>query len=200
MQVFSLANIKKHKEGIQLVVMASFVHPSAFVEEGAEIGENTKIWHFVHVRAGAAIGENCNIGKGCYIDGGASLGNNVKVQNFVSVYNGVSIGDDVFVGPGVTFTNDQYPRAFLWSEERVVKTNVEKGASIGANSTILCGIRIGEYAMVGAGSVVTKNVPKHALVYGNPAEMKGFVCKCGRKLGTEKKEYFCECGEKVDLR
>ena len=183
-----------------MIFMPYFVHPSAFVDDGAKIGDDTKIWHFVHVRSGATIGKNCIIGKSCYIDQGALIGNNVKIQNFVSVYRGVEIADDVFIGPSTTFTNDLYPRAFIWNEARVGKTLVGKGASIGANSTIICGVKIGEYAMVGAGSVVTKDVPPYTLVYGNPAEAKCFVCKCGKKLGKEKKAYFCECGEKIELK
>src|SRR4030042_563532 len=133
-----------------------YSHPSAIVEEGADIGDKTKIWHFAHVRKGAKIGSGCIIGKSTYVDEGAIIGNNVKIQNFVSVYNGVEIGNDVFVGPSVTFTNDKMPRAFIWNEERLVKTRIGNGASIGANSTIICGIRMGDYSMVGAGSVLTK--------------------------------------------
>jgi len=180
--------------------MASFIHQTAVVDAGAIIGEGTKVWHFVHVRGGATIGNNCIIGKSSYIDEGAVIGNRVKIQNFVSVYKGVTIEDDVFVGPSVNFTNDVYPRAFIWNEERLSKTTVKTGASIGANATIISGILIGEYAMVGAGSVVTKNIPAYALVVGNPAKFHCFVCMCGKKLGKEKKEYVCDCGKKVDLR
>ncbi len=161
-----------------------FVHPTAIVEDDVEIGEGTRIWHFVHVRKGARIGSGCNIGKGVYIDAGVKIGNNVKIQNFVSVYRGVTIEDDVFLGPHATLTNDLYPRAFNESWE-IVPTLIKKGASIGANATIVCGVTIGEYAMVGAGAVVTKDVPPHALVYGNPARIKGFVCYCGRPLKNE---------------
>ena len=135
-----------------------FKHPTAIVES-EEIGEGTKLWHFVHVREKARMGKNCNIGKGVYIDLEVEIGDNVKIENFVSVYKGVTIENDVFIGHAVTFTNDSYPRAFIWGEDRMGYTMVRRGASIGANATIICGVTIGEYAMVGAGSVVTKDVP-----------------------------------------
>ena len=179
-----------------------YAHPTAIVES-EDIGENSRIWHFVHIREGARIGKNCNIGKGVYIDKDVRIGSNVKIQNFVSVYKGVEIEDDVFIGPSVTFTNDLLPRAFRWEEELIERTVVKKGASIGANSTIICGIEIGEYAMVGAGSVVTKSVPAFALVFGNPAELKGFVCYCGKKLTSDpnaRGEFTCSyCGKTVKI-
>ncbi|MGA9099862.1 MAG: acyltransferase [Methanotrichaceae archaeon] len=182
-----------------------YAHPTAIVESDA-IGEGTKIWHFVHIRKGSKIGKNCNIGKSVYVDADAVIGNNVKIQNFVSVYKGVVIEDDVFIGPSATFTNDLYPRAFIWDEEHVIPTNVGKGASIGANSTIICGTTIGEYAMIGAGSVVTKDVPAFGLVYGSPAEFKGYVCYCGRMLKSVIKEdsvmttFRCDsCGKDVEI-
>lgn len=159
-----------------------YVHPRAEVSNQAKIGSGTKIWHHAQIRENAEIGRNCNIGKGVYIDFGVKIGNNCKIQNYVSIYHGVTVEDDVFIGPSVTFTNDLYPRAFIWSEEKVSKTIVKRGASIGANSTIICGITIGKFAMIGAGSVVTKDVPSYALVYGNPAKINGFVCECGRKI------------------
>jgi len=164
-----------------------FVHPTAVVEEGAEIGEGTRIWHFAHVRSGAKIGKNCNIGKDVYVDQGAIIGSNVKIQNGVSVYKGVIIEDNVFIGPYAVFTNDKYPRAFS-SDWEVVQTVVKEGASIGANATIVCGVIIGRYAMVAAGSVVAKDVPDHGLVTGNPARLVGFVCYCGRSLKQIVKE------------
>ena len=162
--------------------MNYYVHPTAEVSDKAKIGDGTRIWHQAQVREFAEIGKNCNLGKGVYIDTKVKIGNNVKIQNYVSVYHGVTVEDDVFIGPSVTFTNDKNPRSWLWDESRLCYTNVKKGASIGANATIVCGITIGEYAMVGAGAVVTKDVPPHGLVVGNPAKLIGFVCECGEKL------------------
>jgi len=183
-----------------------FVHPLAVVEENVEIGEGTRIWHFAHIRKGAKIGKNCNIGKDVYIDVGVEIGNNVKIQNGVSVYHGVKVEDDVFLGPHMTFTNDLYPRAFN-QDWVVVPTLVKKGASIGAHATIVCGVTIGEYAMVGAGTVVTKDVPPFGLVFGNPARLKGFVCYCGRKLEEKIGEdesgiiFKCShCGKEVKIK
>ena len=164
-----------------------FVHPTADVSEKAKVAAGTKIWHQAQVREGAVIGKNCIIGKSVYIDFNVEVGSGVKIQNHVSVYHGVTIEDDVFVGPEVTFTNDILPRAFRWDDSLVVPTLVKKGASIGANSTIICGITIGEYSMVGAGSVVTKDVPPYGLMLGNPARLKGFVCECGMKISGGRK-------------
>ena len=161
-----------------------FIHSLAVVEENVEIGEGTRIWHFAHIRKGAKIGKNCNISKDVYIDVNIEIGDNVKIQNGVSVYRGVKIEDDVFLGPHMTFTNDLYPRAFNENWE-IIPTLVKKGASIGAHATIVCGVTVGEYAMVGAGAVVTKDVPPFGLVYGNPARLKGFVCYCGRKVNKK---------------
>lgn len=149
------------------------IHATAIVEEGAIIGTGTRIWHFVHIRSGATIGRDCVIGKDCYIDAGAMIGDGVHIQNGVSIYNGVTLEDHVFVGPHAVFTNDRYPRTGgVWT---VTPTMVRVGASIGANATILCGIEIGEMAMVGAGSVVTADVPPGMLVCGNPATVRGMA-------------------------
>lgn len=180
------------------------IHESAYVED-AEIGQGTNIWHFVHIRKNAKIGKNCNIGKGAYVDIDVIIGDNCKIQNFAALYHGLTMGNDVFVGPHVCFTNDLYPRAKIWSDEKVAKTIVKDGATIGANSTIVAGITIGKNALVGAGSVVTKNVPDNALVYGNPATIKGFVCKCGEKLKKknekgEKTVFTCpNCNIEVEV-
>ncbi len=176
-----------------------YIHPSAHVSEDAEIGEETKIWHEVQIREGAKIGRNCILGKSVYIGKNVVVGNNVKIENRVSIFQGVKIDDDVFIGPHVVFTNDIRPRSFNKSW-KVIPTYVKKGASIGANSTILCGITIGEYSMIGAGSVITRDVPPYALVYGNPAKVRGFVCKCGGNLIKEKvyKDYVLMKCEKCN--
>lgn len=164
-----------------------YVHPTAVVDETAKIGKGTKIWHFVHVRENAEIGENCVLGHAVYVDNAVKIGDRVKLENRANVYQGVKIEDDVFVGPHVTFTNDPYPRSFS-ADWKIVPTIVKKGASIGAGSVVVCGVTIGEYAMIGAGSVVTNNISPHALACGNPARIRGFVCKCGRKLAEDRKQ------------
>jgi len=161
-----------------------FIHNTAEVNEKAIIGKGTKIWNLAQVRENTIIGENCNISKNVYIDIDVKIGSRVKLQNNVNVYHGVEIEDDVFVGPSATFTNDMYPRSFN-SDFKVYKTLVKKGASIGANATIVCGITIGEYAMIGAGSVVTKDVKSYSLVVGNPGKVIGFVCQCGHRLNND---------------
>ncbi|HIE05747.1 MAG TPA: N-acetyltransferase [bacterium (Candidatus Stahlbacteria)] len=170
-----------------------FAHETALVDEPASIGEGTKIWHFSHVRSGARIGRNCVIGQNCYIAEQAVLGNNVHVQNNVSIYNLVTLEDDVFCGPSCVFTNDLNPRAAYHKQSmnEYRPTLVRKGASIGANATILCGITIGSRAFVGAGAVVTKSVPDHAVVAGVPARIIGWMCECGQKLRFAKFEAVC---------
>lgn len=173
-----------------------FAHNTAEISENANIGNNTKIWNLAQVRENAVIGENCIISKNVYIDEGVKIGNNVKIQNNVNVYHGVIIEDDVFCGPSMTFTNDLFPRAFN-KDWKVTNTLVKKGASIGANSTIVCGVTIGEYALIGSGSVVTKDVKPYSLVVGNPAKHIGYVCKCGNKLDNN---MICSnCGKKVEV-
>ena len=157
-----------------------FVHESSYVDEGAEIGEGTKIWYFCHIMSGAKIGRNCSLGQNVNVGSRAVIGDGVKIQNNVSVYDDVIIEDDVFCGPSCVFTNVINPRAFVERKHEYRKTLVKKGASIGANATIICGVTIGEYALIGAGSAVTKDVPDHALVYGNPARVKGRVDRDGR--------------------
>lgn len=150
--------------------MSVFVHPSSFVDEGVIVGSGTRIWHFCHIMSGAVIGENCILGQNVFIGSNVTVGNNVKIQNNVSLYDGVFIEDDVFLGPSCVFTNVLEPRAFTEQKDNFKKTVVRKGATIGANATIVCGNEIGEYAMVGAGSVVTKDVNPYTLVVGVPAK------------------------------
>jgi len=169
-------------------------HESAYVDEGAVVGNGTRIWHFTHVMPGARIGGRCSIGQNVNIGSRAVLGNGVKVQNNVSIYDDVVIEDDVFCGPSMVFTNVINPRAFVERKHEYLRTVVKKGASIGANATIVCGVTLGEYSFVGAGSVVTKDVPAYAMVYGSPAWHHGWMCRCGVKLGED---LVCpECGKK----
>lgn len=159
-----------------------FVHPSSFVDEPCEIMEGVKIWHFSHIMAGCTIGKGCNIGQNVVVSPNVVLGNNVKVQNNVSIYEGVVCEDDVFLGPSMVFTNVVNPRSAIVRKHAYRKTLVKKGASIGANATIVCGYDIGEYAFIGAGAVVTKNVPAYALVVGNPSRQIGWVSEYGNRL------------------
>lgn len=162
--------------------MDYFVHPSAIVDEGCEVGENTKVWHFSHLMSGAKLGKGCNIGQNVVISPDVVLGQNVKVQNNVSIYTGVSCDDDVFLGPSMVFTNVINPRSAVNRRGQYLKTHVGKGASIGANATIVCGHDIGQYAFIGAGAVVTKHIPDFALVVGNPAKQIGWVGEYGHRL------------------
>ena len=177
-----------------------FVHESSYVDEGCTVGVGTKIWHFSHVMKGCAIGENCNIGQNVVISPGVVLGKGVKIQNNVSVYTGVVCEDGVFLGPSCVFTNVINPRAFIERKSEYRKTTVKEGASIGANATIVCGHDIGRYAFVGAGAVVTKNVPDYAMVYGSPARVHGYVCRCGEKLNFADGAATCRaCGMKYEM-
>jgi UDP-2-acetamido-3-amino-2,3-dideoxy-glucuronate N-acetyltransferase len=159
-----------------------FYHPTAIIDEGCTIGKGTKIWHFSHVMSNCVLGENCNLGQNVVISPEVVLGNNVKIQNNVSVYTGVTCGDDVFLGPSCVFTNVINPRSGVNRRGQYDKTHVGKGASIGANATIVCGHDIGQYAFIGAGAVVTKNVPDYALVVGNPSKQIGWMSEYGHRL------------------
>ncbi len=159
-----------------------FVHETAVIDDGCKIGKGTKIWHFTHIMTGSEIGENCNLGQNVVVSQGVKLGNNVKVQNNVSLYTGVICEDDVFLGPSMVFTNVINPRSAIIRKDQYLTTIVEKGASLGANSTIVCGNTIGRYAFVGAGAVVTKDVKPYALVVGNPARQTGWISEFGHKL------------------
>lgn len=162
--------------------MSYFAHVSAYIDEGCVIGDGTKIWHFSHIMSGCVIGERCNIGQNVVVSSQVVLGNNVKVQNNVSIYTGVYCEDDVFLGPSMVFTNIVNPRSAIIRRDQYVSTRVGKGASIGANATIVCGHNIGSYALIGAGAVVTKDVPNYALVVGNPARQMGWVSEYGHRL------------------
>ena len=168
--------------------MSYFKHESSYVDEGAEVGDGTKIWHFCHVMSGAKIGKSCSLGQNVNVGGTAVIGDGVKIQNNVSVYDGVVVEDDVFLGPSMVFTNVINPRAFVVRKDEYKRTLLKKGCSIGANVTIVCGVTVGEYAMVGAGSVVTKDVPPYALVYGNPARVHGRVDEAGNILSRNGEE------------
>ena len=161
-----------------------FVHESSYVDEGCEIGKGSKIWHFSHVMAGARIGERCNIGQNVVVSPQVVIGNNVKIQNNVSIYTGVILEDDVFCGPSMVFTNVVNPRSHVSRKDEYKTTLVKKGASLGANSTIVCGHTVGRFAFIGAGAVVTKDVPDYALVVGNPGRISGWMCGCGVKLAA----------------
>lgn len=169
----------------------TFIHPSAEVESGATIGDGTKIWHLCHIRRDARIGSECVLGRGVFVDAGVRIGNRVKIQNYVSVFHGVTIEDGVFVGPHVCFTNDLLPRAInadgslKAADDWVLsETVIRQGAAIGANSTIVCGITIGRWVMIGSGSVVVRDVPDYALVVGNPAHIIGYVTPSGKRVAT----------------
>jgi UDP-2-acetamido-3-amino-2,3-dideoxy-glucuronate N-acetyltransferase len=176
-----------------------FVHESSYVDQPCEIGTGTKIWHFSHVMQGCKIGERCNIGQNVVILPEVVIGCNVKIQNNVSIYTGCVLEDDVFCGPSIVFTNVMNPRSHVSRRDEYRRTLVRRGASLGANSTIVCGTVIGQYAFVGAGSVVTRDVPDYALVYGNPARVRGWMCACGAKLtfkvDCEQEQGSCDaCG------
>lgn len=168
-----------------------FVHESAYVDEGATIGRGTRVWHFCHVMPGAVIGNDCSLGQNVVVMNGTRIGNNVKIQNNVSIYEGVVLDDDVFCGPSMVFTNVLNPRSHVSRKDEYRTTRVGRGASIGANATIICGITLGEYCFVGAGAVVTRNVAPYAVVTGVPARLTGWVCMCGVQLPEGEGDVSC---------
>ena len=172
-----------------------FVHESSYVDDGAQIGRGTKIWHFSHVMPGAVIGDRCNLGQNVVVMPGTSIGNNVKIQNNVSIYEGVILEDDVFCGPSCVFTNVLTPRSHVSRKHEYRQTVVKRGTSIGANATIVCGVTLGEYSFVGAGAVVTADVPPYALMVGVPARRVGWMCQCGERLAVADGRAACAaCG------
>lgn len=206
--VRSLCNRGKAYSTGEPAARSYFVHESSYIDDGAEIGTGTKIWHFSHLMAGTRIGEWCNIGQNVVIGPDVTIGNGCKIQNNVSVYKGVTLERDVFCGPSVVFTNVYNPRAHIRRMAELRPTLVKKGATLGANCTIVCGNCVGKYALVGAGAVITKNVPEYALMIGNPARQIGWVCECGRKLGFEGDRAKCSAcskryrqmnGERIEL-
>jgi UDP-2-acetamido-3-amino-2,3-dideoxy-glucuronate N-acetyltransferase len=174
--------VSKIKEIESMPEKDYFVHESSYIDEPCEIGAGTKIWHFSHIMSNSKIGQNCNIGQNVVISPGVTLGNGVKIQNNVSIYTGVICEDDVFLGPSCVFTNVINPRSFIERKDEYKTTLIKKGATIGANATIICGNTIGKYALIGAGAVITKNVPDYALMTGNPAKLTGYICQCGQRL------------------
>jgi UDP-2-acetamido-3-amino-2,3-dideoxy-glucuronate N-acetyltransferase len=191
-----------------------FVHESAYVDDGAQIGAGTKIWHFCHVNKGAVIGERCSLGQNVVVMNDVKIGNNVKIQNNVSVYDAVELEDDVFCGPSMVFTNVINPRSHVPRKDEYQRTRVKRGASIGANATIVCGVTLGEYSFIGAGSVVTEDVKPYALIVGVPGRQIGWICQCGKRLlaaraqsafgvaeGAEAQEISCDaCGSRYQQR
>jgi len=166
-------------------------HPTALINPGAKIGEGTRIWAFVNIQDGAVIGKNCNVCDNCYVEKGSLIGDHVTLKNGVSIFEGITLEDDVFCGAQVTFINDRFPRSHRQDRWTLEKVLVKKGATIGSNATVMCGITIGSYAVIGAGSVVTRDVPDYTIVAGNPAQFKGYACRCGKKLGEDLR---CACG------
>ena len=176
--------------------MSVFVHESAYVDEGARIGAGTKVWHFSHVMSGAEIGENCVLGQNVFVAKGVRIGNNVKIQNNVSVYEGVELEDDVFCGPSMVFTNVKNPRSAFPRRGQYTKTIAKRGATIGANATIVTGVTLGAWCFVAAGAVVTKDVPAYAMVAGVPAKIVGWACECGERLTFDGGRAVCgACGK-----
>jgi len=179
---------------------APVIHESAYVDAGADIGADTKVWHFCHVMSGAVIGERCSLGQNVVVMSGVKIGNNVKIQNNVSVYEGVELEDDVFCGPSMVFTNVINPRSHVPRKDEYRRTLVRRGASIGANATVVCGVTLGEYCFVGAGAVVTADVQPYALVIGVPARRSGWVCQCGVQLPPGDTPACASCGSTYVLQ
>jgi len=175
-----------------------FVHESSYIDDGCEIGDETKIWHFSHIISGTKIGERCNIGQNVVIGGNVTVGNGCKIQNNVSIYEGVELEEDVFCGPSMVFTNVFTPRSHVSRKNEYLQTPVRKGATIGANATIVCGNEIGAFAFIGAGAVVTKPVPAQALVVGNPAKQIGWMCRCGERLPATNQCERCQTTYQID--
>jgi UDP-2-acetamido-3-amino-2,3-dideoxy-glucuronate N-acetyltransferase len=173
-----------------------WAHPTAVIDRGARIGAGSKVWHFCHVMPGARIGARCVLGQNVFVAGTAVLGSGCRIQNNVSIYDGVMLDDNVFVGPSAVFTNVRNPRAAVDRKALIAPTSVGRGATIGANATIVCGTRIGEYAFVGAGAVVTRNVAPHALMAGVPARRTGWICRCGASIGRRPRVLCGDCAER----
>lgn len=179
--------------------MATSIHPTAIIDEGAQIGEGSRVWHWVHVCSAAVIGKSCSLGQNVFIGNDVVIGNNVKIQNNVSVYDAVYLEDDVFCGPSMVFTNVYNPRSAITRKSEYRKTLVRKGATLGANCTIVCGVTIGEYAFIGAGAVVNRDVSAHALMVGVPARRIGWMCRCGTQL-TGEGIVKCTCNETYEIQ
>ena len=180
--------------------MDYWAHETAIIDAGASIGPGTRVWHWVHVCAGARIGANCVLGQNVYVGNRVAIGNNVRIQNNVSVYDEVTLEDDVFCGPSMVFTNVVNPRAAVSRKDEYQRTVVRRGATIGANATVVCGHAIGRYAFIGAGAIVTRDVPDHALMAGNPARCIGWMCQCGEKLPAQSGAATCaSCGARYDI-
>ena len=180
------------------VSRTAFVHESAYVDEGATIGDATKIWHFCHIMPGAVIGDRCSLGQNCVVMNGTRIGNNCKIQNNVSVYEGVELEDDVFCGPSMVFTNVLNPRSHVSRKHEYQATRVRRGTSIGANATIVCGVTLGEYSFIGAGSVITQDVPDYALMVGVPGRRIGWMCQCGERLPDSGEGRCHACGTEYE--
>jgi UDP-2-acetamido-3-amino-2,3-dideoxy-glucuronate N-acetyltransferase len=178
----------------------TFIHESAYVDDGAKIGAGTKVWHFCHVMPGAVIGERCSLGQNVVVMNGTRMGNNCKIQNNVSIYEGVELEDDVFCGPSMVFTNVLNPRSHVSRKHEYQRTLVRRGSSIGANATIVCGVTLGEYSFVAAGAVITKDVPPYALMVGVPARRAGWMCQCGERLLDSGVGRCAACGTVYERR